>query len=141
MKNTNSTDSDRINENPLKENSPSMSSNSISPSLSEAKKKQIQVRNMIKGREINILMILKIQFLGAFFTNMFKNINAKQASENMMEDGALKSPFMFRNLFQTEPDIENEEEVKLGIHYSINFKDVYREGRKLGEVSNIIICF
>ena len=96
---------------------------------------------MIKGREINILMILKIQFLGAFFTNMFKNINAKQASENMMEDGALKSPFMFRNLFQTEPDIENEEEVKLGIHYSINFKDVYREGRKLGEVSNIIICF
>ena len=141
MKNTNSTDSDRINENPLKENSPSMSSNSISPSLSEDKKKQIQVRNMIKGREINILMILKIQFLGAFFTNMFKNINAKQASENMMEDGALKSPFMFRNLFQTEPDIENEEEVKLGIHYSINFKDVYREGRKLGEVSNIIICF
>ena len=58
MKNTNSTDSDRINENPLQENSPSVSSNSISPSLSEAKKKQIQVRNMIKGREINIFIIL-----------------------------------------------------------------------------------
>lgn len=78
-------------------------------------------------------------FLGAFFTNMLKNLNEKQSSENMVEEfanGAKQSPFKFRNLFQTEPEIENEEEVKLGIHYSINFKDVYREGRKLGEVSN-----
>ena len=57
MKNTKSTDIDQINENPLQENTHSGSSNSISPTLSEAKKKQIQVRNMIKGREINIFFL------------------------------------------------------------------------------------
>ena len=145
MNNTYSSDSDRINEIetlPIRDQSPSPTSNSESPALSDAKKRQNQVRNMIKGREINLNIPENFSFkllkIGGFITNIIKNLNAKQASENLMEEysngNKIQSPFLFRQLFETEPELENEEEVKLGIHYSINFKDVYREGRKLGEV-------
>jgi len=67
---------------------------------------------------------------------MLENINTKHSSENQIDDfiSNSHSPFLFKQLFDTEPEIENEEEVKLGIHYSINFRDIYKEGHKLGEV-------
>lgn len=44
------------------------------------------------------------------------------------------SPLHFKELFLSQQEIETDEEAKFGIFYSKNFHDIYREGKKLGEV-------
>jgi len=46
----------------------------------------------------------------------------------------VKNSFKFTKYFIAEPKPESLEESKLGIHYTIKFHDIYKEGRKLGEV-------
>lgn len=75
-----------------------------------------------------------------FFQNKIDLKLKSSSSENQIEDKQTSS-FVFRDLFCSKPEIENEEEIKLGIHYSIDFKDVYKQGRKLGEVFLYISIF